>query len=99
MAAQSQSIPTARGPLTEQQLSSGCPGRAWNAVESLGLAMRVPPIGVLYVTHRPQGDIMPRPELSIESSSSSATTELPVILNMSTDMAIHATVQHVSIAP
>ena len=44
--AQSEIIPRARGPFTEQQFSSELPSRAWNTI-SWALALRTPSMGVL----------------------------------------------------
>ena len=98
MTAQSLSMPNPRGPFTEQQFSSGVPSRAWNAMWWAD-ATRTPSIGVLYVTHRPDHECRPTTELSVLSSISSATIELPVSFSISTLMAIHAIVQQVSMAP
>ena len=46
MTAHSLSIPSTRGPFTEQQFSSGVPARAWKTMV-WALASRVPSIGVL----------------------------------------------------
>src|SRR5688572_18129013 len=90
--------PSPRGPLTEQQFSSGLPARAWNTI-SWADALRSPSIGVLYVHHRPLGCCAPSTAFHVEISSSSAARLSPVIRSMSTQSAPHAIVQHVSIAP
>src|SRR3982751_3561294 len=95
--AQSPIRPSPRAAFTLQQFSSGDPGRDWKTI-SWKFALRTPSIGVLYVLHRPVGENRPRAELSVESSSSSATIGSRVNRSISTLMAIQAIVQQVSIA-
>src|SRR4029453_2436502 len=90
-------MPSPRGPFPEQQFNSGEPSRAWNTI-SCADALRTPSIGVLYVHHRPEGCCAPRMPVKGDSSISSATSELPVIRNMSIESAVHAMVQQVSMA-
>ena len=90
--------PSPRAAFTLQQFSSGEPGRHWKSI-SWKFALRTPSIGVLYVLHRPLGAHIPSAEFSVESSSSSATIDSPVIASISTLIAIQAIVQQVSIAP
>src|SRR5688572_13462819 len=98
MTPHSPTAPSPRGPFTEQQFSSGLPARAWKTI-SWAEALRSPSIGVLYVHHRPLGCCAPSTAFHVEISNSSAARLSPVIRSMSMQVAPHAMVQQVSMAP
>ena len=71
--------------------------RAWKTIWCAE-ALRTPSVGVSYVHQRPDGDWAPNVALNVESSNTSATSGSPVKRSISTDRAIQATVQQVSMA-